>query len=166
MKEFSLIECPIDLGTTLIEASAGTGKTYSIATLMVRLIGEKGLNIDEILVVTFTKAATAELNHRIRERIGEALNILRPTAPGESQDEEIDSLLLELLEPVLGDVDKQRIWQNNLEQALESFDSASIHTIHGFCQRVLSQNAFESGVEIGLDVTSDHDALIEEMVDD
>ena len=117
-------------------------------------------------MVTFTKAATAELNHRIRERIGEALNILRPTAPGESQDEEIDSLLLELLEPVLGDVDKQRIWQNNLEQALESFDSASIHTIHGFCQRVLSQNAFESGVETGLDVTSDHDALIEEMVDD
>ena len=56
MKEFSLIECPIDLGATLIEASAGTGKTYSIATLMVRLIGEKGLNIDEILVVTFAES--------------------------------------------------------------------------------------------------------------
>ena len=82
MENLSLIQCPIEKGTTLIEASAGTGKTYSIATLMVRLIGEKGLSIDEILVVTFTKAATAELNHRIRARIAEALNILRPTAPG------------------------------------------------------------------------------------
>lgn len=168
MEKFSLVGCPIEKGTTLIEASAGTGKTYSIATLIVRLIGEHGLRVEEVLVVTFTKAATAELTHRIRSRVNEALVILRPVSDDKPHDEnlELDSLLLELLTPVLANNQRHRQWQINLEQALESFDTASIHTIHGFCQRVLSQYAFESGIEAGLEVSGDHDALIQELVDD
>ena len=68
---------PLSEGVTLIEASAGTGKTYNISTLVVRLVAEYDLHIDEILIVTFTIAATAELKDRIRKRIGGAVTALR-----------------------------------------------------------------------------------------
>ena len=77
-------------GQILIEASAGTGKTYTIALLFLRLLLEKGLSVDEILVVTFTKAATEELRGRIRQRIRDALDVLEGQGPN-------DPLLQELL---------------------------------------------------------------------
>ena len=70
-------------GQILIEASAGTGKTYTIALLFLRLLLEKGLSVDEILVVTFTKAATEELRGRVRQRIRDALDVLEGQVPND-----------------------------------------------------------------------------------
>ncbi len=72
-QDFDLLGSPLPLGTTLIEASAGTGKTYTIAGLVLRLIIEENLAIDQILVTTYTELATAELRTRIRELIRESL---------------------------------------------------------------------------------------------
>ena len=68
----------LPLGVTMLEASAGTGKTYGIASIVLRLVVEEGLGIDQILVVTFTEAATAELRERVRRRLRDALALWRP----------------------------------------------------------------------------------------
>ncbi|MCL2155986.1 MAG: UvrD-helicase domain-containing protein, partial [Leptospirales bacterium] len=75
MNEFDVIESPIS-GSCLIEASAGTGKTYALSIIYLRLIVEKKLKIEDILVVTFTIAATAELRQKIRDRLREALDVI------------------------------------------------------------------------------------------
>jgi len=72
IRQFDLLNCPLE-GTNLIEASAGTGKTYAICGLFVRLVLEKKLSVDKILVVTFTEAATAELKERIRVRLRDVI---------------------------------------------------------------------------------------------
>ncbi|MGL5291334.1 MAG: exodeoxyribonuclease V subunit beta [Vibrionaceae bacterium] len=129
-------------GQRLIEASAGTGKTFTIAGLYLRLLlglGEKPgllqmpLLVQNILVVTFTKAATQELRDRIRRRIGDALHAFR-------QGKTDDSVLAPLLQAPLDTDIAIRLLQN----AQRQMDEAAIYTIHGFCQRVLTQNAFES----------------------
>ena len=79
--EFDVFQCPLD-GIRLIEASAGTGKTWNICGLYLRLLLERELTVEALLVVTFTKAATAELSSRIRARIGEMLQVLDGAAPG------------------------------------------------------------------------------------
>ena len=129
-------------GMRLIEASAGTGKTYTIASLFIRLLLGHGkdnahqspLTVDKILVVTFTEAATAELRSRIRERIiavrldfmnGHSDDVFIQTLIAQSDDINIDIRLLRFAELQM--------------------DEAAIYTIHGFCQRMLMQNAFESG---------------------
>ena len=78
--EFDVFHCPLD-GIRLIEASAGTGKTWNICGLYLRLLLERELTVEALLVVTFTKAATAELSSRIRARIGEMLQVLEGAAP-------------------------------------------------------------------------------------
>ncbi|MCI5150768.1 MAG: hypothetical protein D3916_15525, partial [Candidatus Electrothrix sp. MAN1_4] len=88
-------------GQILIEASAGTGKTYTIALLFLRLLLERGLSVDEILVVTFTKADTEELRGRIRQRIRDALDVLEGRGPD-------DPLLLELLDTAKGAIAEDR----------------------------------------------------------
>lgn len=128
-------------GTHLIEASAGTGKTYTIATLFVRLIVERGLGVDQILVVTFTEAAAAELRERIRRRL--RMTLVQAETSGRS------------------DVEQQR-----LRLALNAFDEASISTIHGFCHRVLKDSAFETGTPFDLEVLTDESDLIDEIVRD
>ncbi len=90
----NVFECALD-GTSLIEASAGTGKTWNICALYLRLLLERRLDVQQILVVTFTNAATAELRHRIRSRIAETLAHLRGTGPG-VVDPFVDSLLQSL----------------------------------------------------------------------
>jgi exodeoxyribonuclease V beta subunit len=126
-----LCTSPLD-GTTLIEASAGTGKTYTLTGLFVRLLLEKGLTVDQILVVTFTDAATEELRGRIRKRLSDVAGVLA----GELEaDEELELDLLARF----GGTDAAR----RLELALRNFDLAQIFTIHGFCQRMLGRNSFE-----------------------
>ena len=117
----------VDLfGINLIEASAGTGKTYAIASLYLRLLLEKELLPEQILVVTYTEAATQELRTRIRSRIREALEVM------EGRDTS-DAFLEELYEKAaLAGLKKVR---DMLERALGAFDTASIFTIHGFCLR-------------------------------
>lgn len=130
-------------GERLIEASAGTGKTYTIAALYLRLLLGLGgtaafprpLSVEELLVVTFTEAATAELRGRIRANIHE----LRIACLRQSTDNPLYASLLEEI------ADKQQAahW---LLLAERQMDEASVFTIHGFCQRMLSLNAFESGM--------------------
>ena len=120
-------------GTRLLEASAGTGKTYTLTLLYLRLIVEQGLSVDEILVVTFTRAATDELRTRIRSRLKEALDYF--TLSGQN-----DKQLAEFLKKVEHDTASQR-----LRDALVRMDEAAIFTIHSFCQRILLDNAFETG---------------------
>lgn len=131
------------LGERLIEASAGTGKTYTLAALYLRLLlglgGESAyprqLLVEEILVVTFTEAATEELRDRIRENI-HALRIA--CIRGASEHPLLTMLLAEI--PDFSDA------ADVLLAAERQMDEAAIYTIHGFCQRMLSTNAFESGV--------------------
>ncbi|MEQ5126377.1 exodeoxyribonuclease V subunit beta [Providencia alcalifaciens] len=136
-------------GQRLIEASAGTGKTYTIGILYLRLLlglGDENafprpLSVEEILVVTFTEAATNELRGRIRERIHKMrLACLRNGLGFESEPEYL-TLLTELPS------EEQRAFAANWLLAAErQMDEAAIYTIHGFCQRMLAHNAFESGI--------------------
>jgi len=145
-------------GQILIEASAGTGKTYTIGLLFLRLLLERKLSVDEILVVTFTKAATEELRGRIRLRIREALTALEPrTAPGAP-----DSLLQALIDG-LDDHNEARIL---LSDALVRMDEAMISTIHGFCQRMLQVYAFESGAPFEMDFIESESALRQQIIED
>jgi exodeoxyribonuclease V beta subunit len=139
MKALDPARMPID-GYCLVEASAGTGKTYAITSLFLRLIMERGLKVRDILVVTFTKAATEELRFKIRERLDVALGILRGRiSPGK------DDFVKELaaLAVASGRVER-RTMIGRLEEAMLSLDESSVFTIHSFCQRMLREFAFES----------------------
>ncbi len=130
-------------GERLIEASAGTGKTFTIGLLYLRLLlglgGESAFNrplsVEEILVVTFTEAATAELRGRIRENI-HALRI--DCVRGESRNP--------MLQALIEQIPDLRQASAVLLAAERQMDEAGIFTIHGFCQRMLNLNAFESGM--------------------
>jgi exodeoxyribonuclease V beta subunit len=129
-------------GVQLIEASAGTGKTFTLATLVVRLVVEGGLRVGEILAVTYTEAATQELRRRIRERLQLALELFdAPAAEDESKEAELTRQLLVAQRGIEGDAALKR----RLRQATLDIDLAAVFTIHGFCARVLREHALESG---------------------
>ncbi|MFO8164761.1 MAG: exodeoxyribonuclease V subunit beta [Desulfatiglandales bacterium] len=153
-KYFNLISSPLK-GTNLIEASAGTGKTYAIAGLFLRLMLEKKLSINEILVVTFTVPATEELKNRIRLKLLEAMEAFK----GKKVE---DSFLIDLVKTYTDHGDA--LWI--LDEALRSFDQASIFTIHGFCRRILHENAFESGNLFDTELVTDQEHLKMEIIDD
>ena len=146
-------------GKNLIEASAGTGKTYAIACLYLRLVVESGLTPDQILVVTYTEAATEELRGRIRTRIREALDVFAGAATK-------DPFLRGLAENENGKGPGAEAARDRLDRALKSFDLASIFTIHGFCLRALQDNAFESGSLYDTELVTDQVGLLQEVVDD
>lgn len=146
-------------GMKLIEASAGTGKTYAIALLYLRLLVELKLEPKQILVVTFTEAATKELRGRIRRRIREALDVIDGAA-GE------DTLLNDLCANANGRWNNRLEVRRALDRALKSFDTAAIFTIHGFCLRALQENAFESGCRYDIELVTDQSALMREIADD
>jgi exodeoxyribonuclease V beta subunit len=143
-------------GLNLVEASAGTGKTWTISGLYVRLILELGLSVDQILVVTYTKAATAELQDRIRRRLREVLSAFET---GES-DDDFCRRILELYG------DRTEIARRLLGYAISGFDEAAVYTIHGFCQRLLNESAFESGADFDCELMPDETDLLLEIVDD
>ncbi len=160
MKPFEALSVPLE-GVSLVEASAGTGKTYAISTLVVRLLLERGLQIGQILVVTFTEAATAELRDRVRRRLQEAVTVCDVLSNDEDPSN-CDPTLLSL-------VSKQShvaLARNNLAAALLQFDSAPIFTIHGFCQRVLRENAFATRVPFEAELLQDIRPLVEEALTD
>jgi exodeoxyribonuclease V beta subunit len=154
MKEFELADAPLE-GVHLIEAGAGTGKTYMIAGIFLRLIVEKGVPIDQILVVTYTEAATEELKTRIRQRL---LATRIELAKNQIDDRLVADMVARVAEP---SVALQRI-----HDALIDFDRAAIFTIHGFCQRVLSYFAFETGHLFEAELTQDAQPIIQEVADD
>ena len=144
-------------GINLIEASAGTGKTYAIASLYLRLLVESELLPEQILVVTYTEAATQELRSRIRNRIREALEVMEG---GETRDAFLEGLYEK------ADLSGLKRVRDLLERALGAFDTASIFTIHGFCLRALQDNAFESGSLYDTELVTDQTALLRDIVED
>ncbi|HEX7470190.1 MAG TPA: UvrD-helicase domain-containing protein, partial [Verrucomicrobiae bacterium] len=153
---FDLLETPLLRGTSLLEASAGTGKTYAIAGLFVRLILEADLSVDEILAVTYTEAATAELRQRIRQTLVNALK----TFSGQPTD---DGFLRALVEKHAA---AKAEMTSRLERALGCFDQAAIYTIHGFCQRTLQDRAFESGALFDVELVTEQSAIMREIAED
>jgi exodeoxyribonuclease V beta subunit len=150
-------------GTRLIEASAGTGKTWTIAALYLRLvlghgIGDTGhgrpLQPSDILVMTFTKAATRELSDRIRERLLDAARYFRGVEPG-ARDAWLDALL----EDYRGDPDALARAAHRLALAADAMDDAAIFTIDAWCQSMLREHAFDSGALFDEDLIENEDAM-------
>ena len=157
MERFDLLNAPLR-GVNLLEAGAGTGKTFNIEGLCLRLIIEKALPIGEILVVTYTVAATEELRDRIRRRLRDAAAAF---SSGNSDDHLLTSLLVKFPDPR-----ERLLFQERLRAALRDFDEAAIFTIHSFCQRILQENAFESDSLFDTELITDERRLREEIVED
>ena len=158
-RRFDPIRTPLQSGRTLIEASAGTGKTHTIAAIVLRLIVENDLLVREILVTTYTELATAELRDRIRRLMRAALLAFQGPAAAKDQPNELIAVLLEHA----GD---RRLAASRLNLALQTFDEAPIYTIHGFCQRMLKDHAFESGGLFDAELIMDQTRILREIVDD
>ncbi|TDX31677.1 DNA helicase/exodeoxyribonuclease V beta subunit [Modicisalibacter xianhensis] len=160
-------------GSRLIEASAGTGKTFTIALLYVRLVlgarrdddpaaFARPLTPPEILVVTFTNAATQELRERIRARLVEAAEVFLQ-AP-ETAPKALDPLLVQLRDEY-----SEATWPacaRRLQLAAEWMDEAAVSTIHSWCYRMLREHAFDSGSLFSLNLETDQSELISEVVRD
>lgn len=160
MKKLELVDFPLE-GLALIEASAGTGKTYTLANLYVRYLIEKDYQVDQILVVTFTEAATQELKQRIRERIGELRHCLeqREKAAGfQSEDNLLNTLCEKIAQPQAALL--------RLRIAERQMDEAEIYTIHGFCQRMLQQHALALGTPLAQELSEDLQPLWRECTMD
>jgi len=162
MSPLDVLNCPLD-GVNLIEASAGTGKTWTIAALYTRLLLEPDAvgsvpNIDQVLVVTYTKAATAELRARLRQRLHELSLVLA----GKASD---DPFLLAMAERHPPGALRAAA-EARLNVALAGFDTAAIYTIHGFCQRALTDAAFESGQSFSAELMQDDSERLLSAADD
>lgn len=154
-------------GSQLIEASAGTGKTFTISALYLRLVLGHGGAISgfgrellppQILVVTFTDAATKELRERIRTRLAEAARYFRDETPAP------DALIADLREEYLPEQ-----WSgcaNRLDIAAQWMDEAAVSTIHSWCQRMLREHAFDSGSLFTQSLETDHSDLLGEVLRD
>ena len=145
----------------LIEASAGTGKTYTITNLYLRLLlghstaMQRPMAVNEILVLTFTIAATEELRHRIRERIKAAKMAFQSGGSDE-----------QFMQYLINASDDNHRDTRLLAAAIQLMDEAAIFTIHGFCARVLAQQSFETGVLFDQNLDGDRDQLLEMASED
>ncbi|MDN4574961.1 exodeoxyribonuclease V subunit beta [Pandoraea cepalis] len=173
--DLDVFSCDLD-GVCLIEASAGTGKTWNICALYVRLLLEKRLTVEQILVVTFTNAATAELRERIRARLAALVAAMAPVFEEEDENDDVvdfdpdasdDPLFSVMIAGLIerGDMTPRAI-RDCLQTALRGFDQASIHTIHGFCQRALAEVPFAAGLPFAYELVPDdngvrHDLAVE-----
>ena len=151
VEPFEYWATPVEPGRTLVEASAGTGKTFAIAGLVLRLVLEgewlgAAPDLRRLLVVTFTNAATDELRTRVRAALRTALAVAR----GATEPDDLTRPLAGLL--------ARDDAEGRLLAALDRVDEAGIFTIHGFCRRVLEQAAFESGTPFDLDFVEDADS--------
>jgi exodeoxyribonuclease V beta subunit len=154
LQPFQIENTGLAKGATLIEASAGTGKTFTIASIILRLLLELRIPIEQILTVTYTVAATEELRDRVRKRLRNALDDLRL---GKSDDDVVAKYLR------FNDIE-QGI--RDLDLAVQNFDDARIFTIHAFCQRVLRDYAFESGMLFDTELLTDPTPIFEETAQD
>ena len=128
-------------GFHLLEADAGTGKTWTLSGLVVRALVERGLGIEQILVVTFTNAATAELAARIRERIAQLERLIEDRLDGRATDG-----ARAVLRRYCARLEDAAAGPRRLRVALARVDEMAVHTIHGFCQRVIDEHALSIGV--------------------
>lgn len=156
-QDFHLFDSALT-GINLIAASAGTGKTYTIAHLFTRLVIEKQIPVQQILVVTFTDAATKELRDRIRGRLRETLTALQ-------QNNSADENIAEFNARYTDKEEKEKIIKR-LDDALRGFDEVGIFTIHSFCRQMLQEHAFESGVLFDTRLEKNISPLLRECVED
>ncbi|MCX5948385.1 MAG: UvrD-helicase domain-containing protein [Cyanobacteria bacterium] len=159
MLTFEPNDFPLDNGVRLLEASAGTGKTFALAHLVLRLISEEQLQLRRLLVVTFTEAAAAELRDRIGRRLQEALCALE-----QPQRQDFDAVLLDWRQRRGAGPDQQL--RARLLLALEELDGADITTIHGFCHRNLSRHALEAGRPPDPELETDSDTTLQQIAHD
>lgn len=134
-------------GVRLIEASAGTGKTFTLATLVTRLVIERGLRVGQILAVTFTEAATQELRERLRQRLALAARIAASDPLLEVVDDDAGAgaaITRALIQAQRQHEDAAALCIR-LQRAAREIDLAAVFTIHGFCARVLGEHALETG---------------------
>lgn len=150
---------PLPTGTTLLEASAGTGKTWTISALVTRYVAEGVASLDEMLVVTFTRAASQELRERVREALTEARRALADPMSADAGN----ALITWLLDT--DDVERQRRL-DRLTTALADFDAATIATIHQFCQMVLRSLGVAGDTDTDATLVEDLEQLTREVVDD
>ncbi len=159
-------------GAHSIAASAGTGKTYTITTLYLRYLLETDCRVEEILVTTFTEAATAELKERLRSRVREALNLLQSCETIHEGQQQVtqgqaDENVFRLLQEAgAWNADRRADVQDRLRNALLNFDHAPVFTIHGFCHRVLQELVFETSSRFDIELVTSQDALVEDAVAD
>ncbi|WP_051218250.1 UvrD-helicase domain-containing protein [Nocardioides insulae] len=152
-------------GTTLLEAGAGTGKTFTVAALVTRYVAEGVATLDELLVITFSRAATQELRSRVRAQLVQAERVLADAvAGGASSGESTDNNLLRHLLAASPDELSQR--RRRLRDALAAFDGATIATIHQFCQVVLRSLGVASESDTSATLVESLDELVTEVVDD
>lgn len=144
----------------MIEANAGTGKTYTIEGLFIRLLLEKELTMQQILVVTFTRKATAELQNRILDKMRQAVRMIKS---GQADPEEIgDAFLKDLF------LHRRKYLNEDLtrlQEAIHDFDEAKIFTIHGYCQRVLNEEVLLTGMPFDVRIHQD-DPLTQQATED
>ena len=141
--DFDANQFPLDPGLQLLEASAGTGKTFALAHLVLRLVAERQHRLQELLVVTFTEAAAGELRDRSARRLQQGLEALE--APGDGLAYP-DDTLAQWHQGQNPDPQAQWALRARLLEALEDLDRADITTIHGFCRRSLQRQALEAGL--------------------
>lgn len=156
-ENFDPVATKLNTQINLIEASAGTGKTYAIALLVLRFVVEKNLAIEQLLVVTFTKASTEELRDRIRTKLVEAKQLVH------DRQHHLDENILKWLDGLT--LDKNLV-KTRLETALLNIDQAGIFTIHSFCQRILTEHALESGQLFNVELTTDSEGIKQRCTDD
>ena len=159
---FSL-DAPLDQSMLCLEASAGTGKTYTIEGLITRLIVEEGIGIHELLVVTFTRAATAELRTRIR-KVLETTRLALESGGVNEEPADTHHVVSVLFNTIPESERPEAI--GRIRRAIEGFDEAQISTLHGFCQRALQEHAFESGVPFEVEMLQSTDVLSQEIAQD
>lgn len=155
------LTCPLD-GINLIEAGAGTGKTYNIQNLVVRLLVEKEMTIDQIAVVTYTDAATAELRDRIRTILNNIHSMLHLGVCADPKDRD----RVEKLVRRFTGLKNPEICGKIILDAIRSFDDACISTIHGFCRRILSENSFESGILFNVRLEKNINDIVDSLTAD
>jgi exodeoxyribonuclease V beta subunit len=148
---------PLPTGTTLLEASAGTGKTFTIGALVTRYVAEGKARLDQLLVVTFGRAASQEMRERVRDQLVEAERALATGDPGKSD------FLAHLLS---ADEAERAERRQRLREALADFDAATIATTHQFCQLVLRSLGVAGDTDAGAALVESLDELVVEVVDD
>ena len=159
MQRFDLLgPLPAPCSTTVLEASAGTGKTFALAGLVTRYVAEGVASLDEMLLITFSRAASQELRERVRRAILDALHALDD--PGVAVDNEV---VRQLAGGTPAELAARRV---RLRDALAGFDSATIATTHQFCHLVLKSLGVAGDTDAGVTLVENLDDLVAEIVDD
>ncbi|MCH1552696.1 MAG: UvrD-helicase domain-containing protein, partial [Balneolaceae bacterium] len=160
MEHFDVTQAPLK-GVHLVEANAGTGKTFNISSLVVRLIAEGALDLKNILVLTFTEAATTELRSRIQHRCREVLELFEAENEVElTKKMKEDNFLAYCKASYEQDFEAQK----RLQEAVTTFDEANISTIHGFCQGLLRSYPFQFDVRPDFELIPNPSLFILEVI--